>query len=1005
VTTAPTATSNTALASLRDGCAAYLDILDAGLTDPFADQLMGSVVGVSLSTLTEDAVTRVAATCTELVATRERRLSQPPSGPTLTAEHVVTADTNAYAPAASRGSGDRHAGASWVSWLAYGRDEGDQLTVAGASTGPLRVGSPGSVVNRHVVDGDDRQAWVVTSRRQGQHWVLEAVHVVDGIAGPPEAVADAHAVNPEVCVGPDGTVHVVYQHVAEGRFVVMHLERTEAGWGSPTQLSSSTETAWDPSLAAVDGTLTVVWSVHRDSRFRLCVRQRLGDQWADEQVAPLGADGHALHASVSVGSDGGWWVVCDVIAAETLATSGRTAAVPAEALRGEGSHQLIPAYDLTTRVEVLRLDDGGWSRPAGDPVTERSSGSYPRVVEDGSGRLWLGYRTLRQLPFRHYVSHVAIRAHEGTGWSEPTLAPVSDGTNAEFALVAGAQDVTAVYHGDGHQQRFRAMLADPEDAKEQLGDDTPESVRREHLQLPALDRMSTGGHLGHGQVRAATFTSQATGRPSLVAADSRQTSTPSTRPSPVGWAPPSPDGSAANQLWWGDLHRHSNISRCGAGLDIGVDDHYRLAEDVLGCDFWALTDHAENTSDLNWHHLRKLANAFYRPGAHVPLIGFEWTSFSAGHMNVIFAGDDGPLLSSSDPQTATPEGLWRALERHDALTIPHHPAALVYATDWSYHSERFLRVVEVFQAATGSYESPWCPRQYQDAVAAGSSVQEALSRGHRLGFIASTDHRSGAAFVGLYAPALDRAAIHAALTDRRCFGATRRGIVPHLRVGAAWPGQSTSLDEALAGGGLRFAGSGIGTLSTVQLLRDGEVIADARPQTTPDGDLVAAMDVRMLSREGGQRDWSGTLRAGDGARVEQASHWAPEVTQVSPSVVTWAVELPARYGGRFLAPGVVNLGVTVSGRPDATIEVTAGGRSVRATLAELAAQTGGRCLTDAAAREELAVRSGVGGYGSLGATEWEGTAEPDLLRSGSWYTTRVIQSDGEMAWSSPIWVD
>lgn len=1006
---APDVLAQAALAALRDGCTAYLDILDTCRSDSDADALMRQLVGVSLSSLTDDEARDVATTCAELVAVRDRRLATPATGPRVTDERVITAEVTAYAPAASRRGAPtarRHL-EPWTSWLDYSRGEGDQLTLDGPGlASPVPVGPAGSVVNRHVVDGDDDHAWVVSSRRVEDRWVLEAVELRDGGTSAPEVIADTHAVNAEACLAPDGSLHVVYQGVVDGRFVVLHAERTGDGWTTPTPLSPPNETAWDPSVAVSDDAVTVVWSAHRDGRFRLVVRRRVADTWQAELVAPMGSDGHALHASIAPGDDpSSWWLACDVLAAETLATSGRTAAVPTSELRGDGTHTLVPGYDLTTRVEVLQLVGDSWSRPAGPPVAERSSGSYPKVVFDGAGRLWLGYRTLRQLPFRHYVSHVAVRVHDGRQWSEPTLAPVSDGTNAEFALVPQADGVTAVYHGDRHQERFREMLKSPTRAAHQLNDSQPETVRREHLMLPALDRMSTGGHLGHGQVRTATFTTDEGAAPTTGGAESRQASTASPRVAPAGWPPPAADAAAPNQLWWGDLHRHSNISRCGAGLDIGVDDHYRLAEDVLGCDFWALTDHAENTSDLNWHHLRKLANAFYRPGFHVPLVGFEWTSFTAGHMNVIYAGDDGPLISSSDPGTDTPDGLWRALEDHDALTIPHHPAALVYATDWSYHSDRFLRVVEVFQAATGSYESPWCPRQYQDAVAPGSSIQEALAAGHRLGFIASTDHRSGAAFVGVYAPALDRAAIHAALTDRRCFGATRRGIVPHLRIGDAWPGQSIQLESGGAADGLRFGGLGIAPLSTVQLLRDGEVVADARPAATADGDLVVPLDVRMKSSSGGLRDWSGSITVGDGARVEPATHWAPEVTRATVDEVRWEVALPERYGGRFLAPGVISLGATVRGPVSSTVSVMAGGRQVRTTLGDLAAQREGRALTDATELASLAVRCGVGGYGSLGTVQWEGTGAPELLRPGSWYTTRVIQSDGEMAWSSPIWVD
>ena len=51
------------------------------------------------------------------------------------------------------------------------------------------------------------------------------------------------------------------------------------------------------------------------------------------------------------------------------------------------------------------------------------------------------------------------------------------------------------------------------------------------------------------------------------------------------------------------------------------------------------------------------------------------------------------------------------------------------------------------------------------------------------------------------------------------------------------------------------------------------------------------------------------------------------------------------------------------------------------------------------------MRRGTGGLTGLGATRWTGEAPAELLRPGSWFYVRVIQVDGETAWSSPVWVD
>src|SRR5262249_9202638 len=67
-------------------------------------------------------------------------------------------------------------------------------------------------------------------------------------------------------------------------------------------------------------------------------------------------------------------------------------------------------------------------------------------------------------------------------------------------------------------------------------------------------------------------------------------------------------GGRTSGLYGGDLHRHSLISRCTAGDEPSLDDSYRYARDVYDYDFWALTDHSENTSDYQWWAIQKAAD-------------------------------------------------------------------------------------------------------------------------------------------------------------------------------------------------------------------------------------------------------------------------------------------------------------------------------------------------------------------------------------------------------------
>ncbi|MEJ7743819.1 MAG: DUF3604 domain-containing protein [Nocardioidaceae bacterium] len=116
-------------------------------------------------------------------------------------------------------------------------------------------------------------------------------------------------------------------------------------------------------------------------------------------------------------------------------------------------------------------------------------------------------------------------------------------------------------------------------------------------------------------------------------------------------------------LYWGDLHRHSLVSRCTAGDEPSLEDFYRYAWDVCEYDFWAVTDHSENSSDYQWWTIQKIADLFHIDDRFVPLYGFEWTSADTGHQNVIYGDVErgAPIFSAFAEGTTDPAGLWEGL--------------------------------------------------------------------------------------------------------------------------------------------------------------------------------------------------------------------------------------------------------------------------------------------------------------------------------------------------------
>lgn len=301
------------------------------------------------------------------------------------------------------------------------------------------------------------------------------------------------------------------------------------------------------------------------------------------------------------------------------------------------------------------------------------------------------------------------------------------------------------------------------------------------------------------------------------------------------------------RLYWGDIHWHSNLSD---GLR-SPEEGYLYARDVALLDFTAMMDHDTflEKRDL-WPIGCDIANQFYQPGEFVTFCGYEWTSASAleggyGHRNVYFAGDHGPLFSSLNPLSSRPDDLWKQLEGQNAITIPHHVARSAAAIDWSYLNNDMEPSVEIFSNHGNGEFYGALPPFYEGAQ--GHYVQDALSMGHKLGFIASTDShytipggnqyivhfnewQGIPALVAVYAPELTRESLFEQLKSRHTYATTGRRIL--LKVVA---NDSFIMgDEFTTPDPPEFkvdVAAGNSVIDKVEIIRDNETIYTIQPKS------------------------------------------------------------------------------------------------------------------------------------------------------------------------------
>jgi hypothetical protein len=902
----------------------------------------------------------------------------------------------------------------WVEWLP---GEGDvlQSTLLKPDGSPVPPAPTGlscevsDVFRPTALFAADGTAWVFFGRREDGCVDVWATYCRGaGWSDSQKVTTSEHpSFNQEAAAHADGRVELCWQGRRGARFGIFSRVWDGGAWG-PTELVSEGVEAnvWDPAVVACgDGGSVYAWSEYQAGSYRVVVRRRDAAGRLGECRAITSGHDYALHPSLAVTSDRRLWCAFDVITVSGHGGSGPTQLRPVDHIAGGSARaqgtreagesvpaELLPEVEATIR--VVQVDHDCLREPPGalaEGLSVVPSG-LPKLIATRDGGLVVAYRVHRQLPLMTYYWEVAAQALGPQGWHPPTTFQGSDGTLEEVSVAETLDGVVVAAQTDARLDRALRWT------EGFGGRECPYLMEHQGSVvwhgIHDVGVVVLGGTEPAGHVPDASLCSTTS-----VHADRRIESR--------RWVHGQPrterytarlDDGREYSLFWGDLHRHSLVSRCTAGDEPSLEDFYRYSWDVCEYDFWAVTDHAENSSDYQWWTIQKVADLFHIPGRFVPLYGFEWTSPDTGHQNVIY-GDvrrGAPIFSAFAEGSTDPTGLWEGLAQHPgypAITIPHHPGAAMVHHDWDYHDPRFSRLVEVFQACRGNYEAPGAFRQYADATREGTFVIDGLLRGHKFGLIASSDHGHGASYVGAFAERLSRGSVFEALHSRRTFASTTRGLVLDVRMGGAFIGEEITTDRR----DLHIHAEGYTDLARVDIVRNGQVVF----ATGPDLELPPGWQAVPLRLEwgGGDRSitWDGELTV-RGGHILQTPYWSPEVVDAEPHRVRWqhhARSFGAPYGAQR---GGIEL--TLAGPPDAVVTISAAGRHVELLLADV----------EHTQRQELPggpgrffVQHGIGGLASMGTTTVDLTWA-DEAREPAFYYVRAFQVDGEMAWSSPIWV-
>ncbi|MHC4873501.1 MAG: CehA/McbA family metallohydrolase [Planctomycetota bacterium] len=317
-----------------------------------------------------------------------------------------------------------------------------------------------------------------------------------------------------------------------------------------------------------------------------------------------------------------------------------------------------------------------------------------------------------------------------------------------------------------------------------------------------------------------------------------------------------PEGIQGNNIYFGDIHYH-NFNCDGFG---SIDEGYLYALEREHLDFAALTNHVEGAKRYEvkdfWDLNKKAAEKFYAPGEFVTFLGYEWGGWSGyGDKCVYFSGIDEDFYAANSPESDTPEKLWNKLRDRSAITIPHHPKYGGW-TDWDFHDNDLQPLVEIY--------SNWGFSE----TGGSRSVQGALQKGHKLGFIAGSDgHASNPGCKGLtavLAPELTRESLFDAMKKRRTYATTGARIIVDFQVNQNLMGNILNSSDLGNKINTQWQVVGTSTIEKVEIIKNNEVLyCEATGSTESKADYCDEAGIEKecyyylrVTQENGEMAWS-----------------------------------------------------------------------------------------------------------------------------------------------------
>jgi hypothetical protein len=502
-------------------------------------------------------------------------------------------------------------------------------------------------------------------------------------------------------------------------------------------------------------------------------------------------------------------------------------------------------------------------------------------------------------------------------------------------------------------------------------------------------------------------------------------------------APPSPGQPPSWRTFFGDLHNHNDIGYAQGTLT----RTFEIARNHL--DFFAFTPHAywpdigtypgniENkwlngfaVAKARWPEVVEHARRFDAPGSFVTVLGYERHSAAEGDYHILF-----PDLRGDYELIPSLKEFQAFARRRGAILVPHHPANRLghRGIDIRLLDPAVSPVMEIF-SEWGLAEHDRAPKTYKRHTEPGrwteNTWQRFLEQGHRLGAIASTDdhlgypggYREGLAAV--QSASLTREAIFEALRSRRTYAVSGDRIELDFTCNGRPLGESLAFTRRRR---FQISVRGWDQVDQIELLKNNRVIHRDFPMDRMPGASRWNRPVTLRFEYGwgpwaalgwgGTADWRFRIEI-DGGRIEALQPcFTPGPLEERRRDRILKREAAAVEIESFTA---IRQQVDDYSQKAVVLRITGS----PATRVRVACERPARCeLTRTFAQLEQSSEMLFTGpfplesamlHRLVFADNYDSSFSVDDESGGDalhWYYVRVAQANGEMAWSSPIWVE